>query len=288
MELCGPDRLNVSSSLQLQAAGLAKVESVTLSSEIAGSKLASCKAISVGTLLSRVRPNLGNGVSGVFTAADGVSTDPISLDELVVGLIVHTDANGTTPLPVSLGGPLRVCFPEGVAVQSSVCGTPKPVNLKGMVKLELQSIYEIQQSKVAKELATSAPTIILSLEEQHSSKLLAIAHHHKQLVKSSAVKVSIQGLDARGLTMRVLGAGEEHELLAPFPRPLVDVADVLPMAFEMAEAAFDALGWKFKLQHHYRARLVEMCASPRGVAALVVAVSVAAAGAALARGRKPR
>ena len=40
------------------------------------------------------------------------------------------------------GGPLRIIFGEGLAVQSAICGTPKPVNLKACVLLELRTVDE--------------------------------------------------------------------------------------------------------------------------------------------------
>ena len=176
MELSGPDRLNVTSSLTLTVKGLTKLESKTLPAGVGGSKLVGCQAIALSTLLERVRPNLGNGVSGIFTASDGVITEPISFDELVKGFIVHSDAQGGA-LSQNLGGLLRLVFPDSVAVQAAVCGTPKAVNLKGVIKLELKSTFEVEQLAVAKQLAAAAPSIILYLEEHHGPKLLAIACH---------------------------------------------------------------------------------------------------------------
>ena len=85
----------------------------------------------------------GAGVSGVFEAEDGARTEPIQMSELVQGTIVHSDPSGG-PLPHKQGGPLRVTFPEGVAVQASVCGTAKPVNLKGALRLTLSSHFELK------------------------------------------------------------------------------------------------------------------------------------------------
>jgi hypothetical protein len=293
MELSGPDRLNVTSSLTLTVKGLTKLESKTLPAGVGGSKLVGCKAIALSTLLERVRPNLGNGVSGIFTASDGVVTDPISFDELVKGFIVHSDAQGGA-LSQGLGGLLRLVFPDGVAVQAAVCGTPKAVNLKGVIKLELKSTFEVEQLAVAKQLAASAPSIILYLEEHHGPKLLAIAYHlgcHLGSREQPVEKVRIMGLDARGLMLRVvrLGGtrgGTEGELLAPFPRPLVDGADIVPLTFEMHARACAALGWRFRMRHHdYISPLFDLLASPRVAQALAAVAAVTAAFLVLRRAR---
>ena len=281
MELSGPDRLNVTSSLTLTVKGLTKLESKTLPAGVGGSKLVGCQAIALSTLLERVRPNLGNGVSGIFTASDGVITEPISFDELVKGFIVHSDAQGGA-LSQNLGGLLRLVFPDSVAVQAAVCGTPKAVNLKGVIKLELKSTFEVEQLAVAKQLAAAAPSIILYLEEHHGPKLLAIACHlgcHLGPREQPVEKVRIMGLDARGLMLRVVRlGGMEGELLAPFPRPLVDGADIVPLTFEMHAHAFAALGWRFRLRHHdYTSPLFDLLASPKGAQALAAVAAVTAA-----------
>ena len=72
---------------------------------------------------------------GVFKAADGVATAPISRADLMKGFLVHSDEDGK---PIATGGPLRLAFPENVAVQSAICGTPKPPDLKNCVSLELR------------------------------------------------------------------------------------------------------------------------------------------------------
>jgi hypothetical protein len=72
---------------------------------------------------------------GVFKAADGVETAPISRQDLMRGFLVHSDEDGR---PIATGGPLRLAFPENVAVQSAICGTAKPPDLKNCVSLELR------------------------------------------------------------------------------------------------------------------------------------------------------
>ena len=64
-------------------------------------------------------------MSGVFEAEDGATTDPIEMSELVQGTLLHSDASGA-PLSQKQGGPLRVTFPEGVAVQAT---TPHSLRL---------------------------------------------------------------------------------------------------------------------------------------------------------------
>ena len=117
---------------------------VTLDASLAGAKLAKCVGTPLGPLMDALHWGSGQGfklgpsVSGRLTATDGVTTHPIAYPELVQGVIVHTAPSGDA-LPQSLGGHFRVAFPAGVAVQDSVCGTPKPVNLKGVCRLELSA-----------------------------------------------------------------------------------------------------------------------------------------------------
>ena len=279
MEISGPDRASVTSSMTVSVKGMSKLESAALSEADVGAKLAGCKAIGIGTLLGRVRPSMGNGISGVFVASDGISTEPIAYEDLTQGWIIHSDASGGE---LTQGGPLRVVFPTGVAVQSSICGNPKPVNLKGVVRLELASTFELKSAKLAEALAMSAPRLIAELEEYHTASLRAFAKHYCGVEEPASV--AIAGLDARGFTLRVTSASGEvlEDLLAPFPRPLVDDRDVYPLAMEMHRAAFAALPSSFKLQSNYYTEPVSVACrlawkSPR--ARLVIGSTVAAAAA---------
>ena len=282
MEIVGPDRLSVSSSINVTARGLAKVESQNLDASIAGSKLGGCKATSIGALIHRIRPNLGNGVSGVFTAADGVHSDPIQLEDLVKGFIVHTDASGAE-LPLALGGPLRIIFPAGVAVQAAICGTPKAVNLKGAVKLELHSEYELTELRLSNALCKLAPQIILELEEAHSASLFGFARTFGGILDPA--KVVVSGLDARGLSLNVTASSGlvSDDLLVPFPRPLLSVEEVMPLAMEMHRSAFANLDIAFKWQSRYYTEPVTVACraalrSRRFNAVAALAVAVAAVG----------
>ena len=159
LEVVGPERLSVSRSVTVTAKGIQKLESAP----VVGGKLEGCLGASISALLTRVVGECGAGVSGVFEAEDGAKTEPIEMCELVQGIIVHSDPSGG-PLPHKQGGLLRVTFPEGVAVQASVCGTPKPVNLKGVVRLTLSSHFELKDARLARQLSVTAPKVILSLE----------------------------------------------------------------------------------------------------------------------------
>ncbi|KAJ1445778.1 hypothetical protein M885DRAFT_625875 [Pelagophyceae sp. CCMP2097] len=74
--------------------------------------------------------------TGVFCAGDGVCTDAVSSKDLGRGVIVYGDASGAG---LEAGGPLRLWFPDGAALQKSVCGKLEtaPANLKGVVQLAL-------------------------------------------------------------------------------------------------------------------------------------------------------
>ncbi|KAH8044834.1 phosphatase [Aureococcus anophagefferens] len=65
--------------------------------------------------------------SGVFTAADKVSTKPIPREDLLKGFLCHGEASGE---PLASGGPLRLAHPDGVAVQCGPCGSDTPADLR--------------------------------------------------------------------------------------------------------------------------------------------------------------
>ena len=154
LEIVGPERFFVSRSITVAA----KLES----SPVVGGKLEGFLGASISALLARVVGDCGDGVSGVFEAEDGAKTDPIEMSELVQGTIIHSDSSGG-PLLQKQGGPLRVSFPEGVAVQESMCGTAKPINLKFAVRLTLSSHFELKDARLARQLSAAAPRFILSL-----------------------------------------------------------------------------------------------------------------------------
>lgn len=88
--------------------------------------------VTVAEVLRSVVGREAEGASGVFYATDGVKSKPIPADELGDGVLVHTGPSGG---PVR-GGPIRVRYPPGKAVQPSPCGKETvPLALKGVVKL---------------------------------------------------------------------------------------------------------------------------------------------------------
>ena len=54
--------------------------------------------------------------TGVFTAGDGMSTEPIAFEILAQGIVLHTDAEGK---PLQHGGPLRLWFPAETGLRCS-------------------------------------------------------------------------------------------------------------------------------------------------------------------------
>ena len=284
MEITGPDRLNVSSSIEVKVAGIRKLESVELSTEEVGSKMAGCAACRIGTLLARVRPNLGNGISGLFVASDGAATDSIPLEDLSSGWLVHTSPTASD-LPSSLGGPLRVVYPEGSHV-TSICGKPTPLNLKGVVRLELYSEFELKDAKLNQELSKRAPQMMAEMEDEHMATLLAFARLHGGVERPT--NVALGGLDARGLTLRVtdeLTGAVQDQLLVPFPRPLESVQDVSGLFQQMHRVAFATLPFAFKLRSRYYTEPVtvalrKICQmpAPKMLPVAVATVAVAAGG----------
>ena len=67
-------------------------------------------------------------MTGTLHSADGISTEPIGVEDFSEGTIIISGPDGGA-LPASLGGSFRAVFPEGAAVQTSVCRThARPVN----------------------------------------------------------------------------------------------------------------------------------------------------------------
>ena len=63
--------------------------------------------------------------SAVVCAADGFASEPVPLDALAQGLLVHSLAGA--PLPREQGGPFRLLIPEGVVGAPSGCANVKSV-----------------------------------------------------------------------------------------------------------------------------------------------------------------
>jgi hypothetical protein len=90
------------------------------------------KGVTVADVLQAVIGLEAEGATGVFYSADGVKSQPIPAAELGDGVLVHTGPSGG---PVR-GGPIRVRYPPGKAVQPSPCGKETvPLALKCVVKL---------------------------------------------------------------------------------------------------------------------------------------------------------
>ena len=102
-------------------------------------KIAGKKGASVATVLEAAKAKglagLAGPTSAVFAAFDGVQTSPVSAVDLPKGILAHSEADGT---PLSRGGPLRLTYPAGVAIQKSVCKKEDgPAELKSVVRIEL-------------------------------------------------------------------------------------------------------------------------------------------------------
>jgi hypothetical protein len=281
MEITGPSRLHVSSSINVSIAGLRKLEAIALTEDQVGAKLAGCKATTLGMLLARVRPGVGNGVSGVIVASDGASTKPIAMSALVQAWLVHSDPL-SADLPTSLGGPLRVIFPACAGI-TSLCGKSTPMSLKSAVRLDLCSEYELFDPAANAELSARAPRLILLLEENHSASLLAFARSYGGV--GQPARVAISALDARGLTLRVTAAdgAEVGDVLAAFPRPLSCADDVLPLVMQMHRDAYASIDLRFKLAAGYFTEPVRVAANAaRRSPAVLVAITLACASVATA------
>ena len=229
-----------------------------------GPKLAGCQA----TLLSKLLVELMNidlicGVSGIFTASDGAKTDAVDACELGLGLVVHSDASGQE-LPKSLGGPLRIIFPCDVAVQAAICGTPKPVNLKMCVRLDLLPVYAVTDMALERALAASASRIVSHMNGDHLDSLAAYAAAHALAnaatcgyAHGDVLGCKMLGLDTRGFTLRVhvRAAIAPLTVLIPYPQKLVKAAEVRKLAVTMHHEAYAALGFGYRLRAGYYASM---------------------------------
>ena len=135
---------------------------------------------------------------------------------------------------------------------------------------------------------------VAQMEQEHMASLLAFAKLHGGVARPT--NVAVEGLDARGLTLRVtdeLSGVVTDQVLVPFPRPLESMDDVAELFVEMHRAAFAALPFSFKLRSRYysepatvalRKALKAACSSPTAVpVAAAAAIAVAAAGVLLLR-----
>lgn len=92
----------------------------------------------IDRLLAVIEESMGGAIEsssvGVFTAVDGAKTLPISIADLKKGVLLHTNDKGEA---LRSGGPIRLWFPSGEALQVGVCGKLQSPNLKGVVRFEL-------------------------------------------------------------------------------------------------------------------------------------------------------
>ena len=121
-------------SVQLTLTSITALETA----DVTDGKLAGFLGCNLSSVVDAARAAglvFNNTVGGKFVASDGVESGIVASAELGVGVVVYADADGA---PLATGGPLRLVYPEGVAVQASVCGkNPGPLQLKMLVRLEL-------------------------------------------------------------------------------------------------------------------------------------------------------
>ena len=156
----GSSSLSVFSLTAEQLRGMRKPREVHVITEAESTKLAGCIAWPLSELVTLAGDLAGSPLDArsvsVFTASDGLTCDPVSLADLSQGFIVHSGAAGE---PLKAGGPLRACFPAGVAVQKSKCGMVGPVNVKGVVRLSISVPEDLSISIAAAIPASAAPAI---------------------------------------------------------------------------------------------------------------------------------
>jgi G3E family GTPase len=87
-------------------------------------------AARVGALLERVGAP-GEGVA-VVVAGDGFAAEPVALDVLRQGVLVHSLEG--QPLPQKQGGPFRLLIPESASPEPVSCG-----NVKGVAKIVVRA-----------------------------------------------------------------------------------------------------------------------------------------------------
>ena len=127
---------NITTEVSNLAEAYASVEVPTSANQ---PKLTNCKGVRISALLPDELNELSLAYC-IIVAADGLVTDPIVLEELKQGIIVYGMEDGS-PLTPAFGGPLRVWFPDGCAVQERKCGMgPAPVNVKDAIELRFRSM----------------------------------------------------------------------------------------------------------------------------------------------------
>ena len=89
-------------------------------------KFTGSKGCSVAALLGAAKSG-----TGVFTAGDGMQTEPIPFETLKQGIVMYTDADGNA---LQHGGPLRLWFPAEAGLR---CSKGNPLAVKDVRRFEL-------------------------------------------------------------------------------------------------------------------------------------------------------
>jgi len=217
-------------------------------------KLAGC----TGALISAIFPPISPHLVGVLIASDGLVTQPILASELVQGVLLHTAADG------SALSNMRAWFPPGIAVQPSPCKTHvSAVNVKGVIACV------VVEKDVADALAMSEARIISHMNTDHADSLVAFARVFGGL--PDAGSTTLTGVNVAGFSMCVTlsKSKETSSLLVRYSRPVRAASEIRSIAVEMHQAAYSALGLRYRLSQGYYLKTVAMAMRElrRGLAA---------------------
>ena len=81
---------------------------------------------------------LGKATAGFGVISGDEETEKIDYADLAKGVLVHSGPGGRQPLEADMGGPLRIVFPAGVALQADEeGGTASPADVRDVRLLSL-------------------------------------------------------------------------------------------------------------------------------------------------------
>jgi len=177
--------------------------------------------------------------AGILVASDGLVTDPIQMDELVQGLILHTSAINTP-----MAG-LRAWFPPDTAVQQTSCGKVGSVDLKGLDECIISDTVLIHNLQMA------APGLIVEANSINRTELLNIARGLAGF--PSATNVCVVRISVAGLVLTVSAPleADHHKVLVRFSGPLKQVDDVWRELHSLNRRALRSLGLLYQLRQGY-------------------------------------
>jgi hypothetical protein len=123
-------------------------------------------------------------------------------------------------------------------------------------------------------LAKSAQRVVRHMNEDHADSLLAYAHFFGGI--KTASKAQMTGLSSQGFELDVMlpDGSVQHKVLIRYTTPLTSAAQVRKVAVAMHFAAFNGLGFRYKLKSGFYLGALRQAWSHMPTGARMAAASV--------------